>query len=426
MAGLVALQGCGSSGSSSSGDAQIRLVNATHNHASIDLIANPSSVTPASSNKQINSVTVQGASGYVTLGAGAYTMQVTDVGSLSAIATTSPTLTKDVQYSLVAYESNGAVKTTFITESDAAPASGASIVRIYNAAPDAGAVDVYITDPTVDLAHVGSPSLTLSGSSPIQVSSALTFVPGNYRVRVTASGNVNDIRLDIASVALADQQSQVVVLTPTAGGGLVDGAVLVERGSYSAFANTDARVRLVSGTSGGIVVASVGADVIESGAQSPAIGSYVTVPAGSAAWNITVNGNTTAVPPITLAAGTDSTVLVTGSSVASVATQLVDDNHAPATPSAVSLRLVDGLSNSTAGLSLSVDFALLANNVVPGTSSGYKSVASNSSMRLEVDSPLSSAPVSLLTGLNIPAGGTYTVFVIGDGASPAVTVRRDR
>lgn len=425
---LLVLAGCGgSSSSSSSGNAQLRVINATRTHASIDLSsAVLTSTTTGTATKPISAVARQSASATTSLAGGSYSLQITDAGSTTTLASTSPTLTKDQSYSLLAYESGGVVRVALLGENDTAPAAGSSAVRIFNAAADLGAVDVYITAPTVDLATVSAPSFALAASTSVQSTTTLTFTPGTYRVRVTASGNRDDVRLDIPSTTFADQKTTTVVLTPTLGVGLVDGAVLVEKGDFASFANTKARVRLVSGVSGGTVTASAGTSTIEAGALSPSIGSYVVVPSGSAAWSVNIGGRAASVPPITLAAGSDNTVLVTGTTAAASASLLVDDDHAPAVSSNVNLRLINGLQPGSAGLSLTVDFSLVANNVAAGASSGYKGVTGNTSMRLEVSSSLSPTPISLQTALNIPGGGVYSIFVLGDPAAPITSVRKDR
>lgn len=424
LASLFLLSACGGSGNSG-GDAQVRLINATRSHPSIDLLTTVTSSSTSTSTRRISAVATNTASAFVSLAAGSYTVQVTDAGLQTALGSSGPTVAKESSYVLLAYESNGVVKAAWLGENDTLPSAGSSYLRIYDAAADAGALDVYVTAPTTDLATVASPNFTLSALSTPQSTAVLSFTPGSYRVRVTASGNRSDLRLDMPSVTLGDQQLQTLLLTPTVGGALVDGATLVQKGAYAATANGNARVRVVSGVPGTTVAASVAGTRVEAGVVSPSIGSYVTLPATSAAWTVTVNGNAASVPPITLAAGSDNTVLLSGSAAAATVSQLVDDNHAPTISTNANLRLVNALSGGSAGLSLAVDFGLLANNVTPGTASGYMAATGNTAMRLEITSPLSSTPVSLMTGLNIPGGGVYSIFVLGDSAAPTTTVRKD-
>lgn len=415
---VLSLAGCGGSSGSDSGTGQVRVINATHSHASIDLLV--------ASTKQTGPVAKGSASAYVGVAGGAQTVAVSDSGTVTALATVGPSISKDSYYTLVAYESNGVVKASWVGENDTAPTSGTANLRVLDLATDAGALDVYITTPTTDLASVGTPTFSVGATGTSPGTSFLAFTPGTYRVRVTASGNKADLRLDMPSVALADQQIVTVLLTPTTGGALVNGGVFAERKDYTAATNTNARVRLVSGVASGVVAARVGSAVVEASAASPTIGTYVTVPSGSATWAVTVNGNAAAVPAITLSAGSDNTLLVTGTPTVAAAALVADDNHAPSVSSTNNMRLVNGLPSTAVGLSLTVDFAIAASNVLPGAGSAYKTVTSSTNQRIEITSPLSAVPLSLQTGLSLPSGGVYTVFVLGDIAAPVTAIRRDR
>jgi hypothetical protein len=412
----MVLAACGSGGSDS-GNGNVRMINLTRAHASLDLLV--------AGTRQISAVAANSASGYVGVGSGNNSLQVTDAGTQTALVTTAPSVAKDQYYSMLVYESNSALKTAWLAENDTAPATGTANLRVFNVATDAGALDVYVIAPSVSLASVASPTFVMSGTGTSQITSYLAFTPGTYRVVATASGNQSDIRMDMTSVVLPDSGLTTVILAPTAGGGLVDGGVINQRTSFSAAPNTKARVRVVSGVPGASITASVGSTVVEAGAIQT-IGSYVTVPSGSATWAVTAGGTAAAVAPIALVAGSDNTLLVTGTSAAATARMLEDDNHAPTVSTNVKMRLLNGLSSGNVGLQLSIDFALAASNVTPGTASTYRAVTGSTSMRLEVSSPTSSTPVSLQTGLNVPGGGVYTIFVLGDVTAPVTSVRKDR
>lgn len=411
--------GCG--GGSSSGDGQVRLINLTRSHASLDL-----ATSSTSSSKLVSAVTPGTASAFKGVAAGSATLLVTDTGSTTTLISSGPSITKDQSYALIVYESASTLKSAWLSENESTPTSGTGALRVVNLATDAGALDIYVTTPGTVLTSSLSPTYSLAAGSGVLTTASLSLAPGSWRVRVTAAGAPTDLRLDLPAVAVADQQVMTVLLLPTVGGGLIDGATLAQKSTLTSLANTNARVRLVSGVAGGTVTAAVAGTTVEAGAVSPTIGSYVTVPAGSASWAVSHNGLASALAPATLAAGSDNTLLVTGSSGATSASWLADDNHAPSTSGTDHMRLVNGLTGSASTLSLTVDFALLASNVAPGTASSYRSVAANSSLRLQVDSPLSATPVSLQTGLTIAAGGVFSVFVLGDPASPVTVLRRDR
>jgi len=413
--GVLALQACGGS---STGDAQVRVVNATRSHAAIDLSLNGA--------VDVADIPRNAASPYTSVSASTLNFEVTDSGAETALASAAITLTKSQAYALLVYEDNGVVKTSWIGETNAAPPAGTAGVHVLNLAPDAGAVDVYVTAPGVPLAGAGAPSFTLAASAGPTATPVLPVAAGSFELRVTAGGSPTDIRADIPSLTLAAGQVVDVVLTPTIGGGLIDAATLVQQGDYAATPNTHARVRLAAGVDGGQVVAALNGVPLEPGAVSPFVGNYVTVPAGSATGTVTVAGNAAAVPPIMLAPGGDDTMLIVGTPATAVVTVLGDDNHAPASTGNVELRLVDGTSGSAAGLSLTADFALVQQNVLPGSAGAYAAVAGDTGMQLQVSSPLSSTPVYQAAALNIPAGGVYSVFVLGDAASPTTIVRKDR
>jgi len=200
----AALVGCGGGGSSSS--VNVRVVNATLTHTSLSLLANSSTIGTATALDTVN--------GYSGITSGSPTLQVNDATTGTVLATTAPSLASDQHYVVIAYESGGTVRTAVIQEDTAAPSAGTAILRVLNAASDAGAVDVYVTDPATDISTLSSP--TFSFTSPT-ASGFLSFAPGTYRLRVTGSGNTADLRLDILSFTLASQQIATAVLSSALG-----------------------------------------------------------------------------------------------------------------------------------------------------------------------------------------------------------------
>ena len=413
----LGLQACG--GGSSSGSGDVRLVNATLTHASVDLLLN--------SAQTISATALDKASGYVALTPGSSTLQVNDTGASTALVLTAPTVVKDQHQTILVYESNGAVKTAFMAEEVATPTAGTAQLRVFDTAPDAGSVDVYVTQPGVDLASVASANYTISAATYAQSSAYQSFAPGTYQVRVTGAGNKGDLRLDMPQLVIADQQVVSIVVTPTAGGVLVNGSALVQQGAYTAVRNPNTRLRLVASVAGGgTVSASVGSRTVDSGTVSPSVGSYVLVPAASTPLVVLVNGAAVSVPSVSLVAGSDATLLVSGSATAASVAVLGDDNHLPSTTGNVKVRLVDTVNGLGGGLTLSADFSVLASNVQPGAASAYATFAGSTSVRLDVSSPLNVQPLYLQSGLNIPNDAVYSMFMVGDATAPVGVLRRDR
>ena len=410
------LSGCGGKSDSSSGNASLRLANATLTHASLDLLVNASAAASAT--------TADNVSAYASPAAGSVTLQINDAGATTALATTVPTLTGGNHYTLLAYESGGAVKTAVLNEDFATPTAGTAQLRIYDAALDAGKLDVYITDPAADLASVSSPTATFTTTTANSATALLTYSPGTYRVRVTGAGNKSDLRADIPAVTVASQQIATVVLTPAAGGVLVNGSTLLQQSTYTAARNTNVRVRLAAAVSGGATVAASasGGAVIDSGSRAPAFGYYVLVPAASAL-NITVNGASVGAPATALKAGTDATLLVYGAPGSATATLIADDNRLPTDATTTKLRLINGVTGSTGTLTLTANTALVGNGIAAGAASGYVSVlgstaAFNFKLSSSTSGPLLSDSTNVL-GLN----SVYTVMAGGDIAAPQLLIR---
>ena len=414
---VVALAGCGGGGDDKSSNASLRVVNATLTHPSLDLLVNGTSALAATAIDTV-STSASPSSGSVTL-------QLNDAGVTTALTTTVPTLTGGNHYTLMAYQSGGAVKTAILNEDYATPVAGSAQIRVYNAALDAGKIDVYITAPAVDLATVATPTASFATSTANTSSSLLTYSPGTYRVRITKAGDKSDLRADMQAVVVASQQVATVVLTPAAGGALINGATLIQQGAYTPARNTNARVRLAAAVSGGATVAAKASNgaVIDAGSVAPAFGySYVLVPAASTL-SITVNGAAVAAPAGTLKAGADSTLLVYGDPGSATAKLLDDDNRLPTDATTTKLRLINGVTGSAGTLTLTANTAPVGNGIAAGAASGYVSVAgSTNPMILKLSSSTSSTVTTDATNVLSP-NAVYTVLAGGPISAPQLLIR---
>ena len=414
---VMALSGCGGGGSNSSSNVSLRVANATLTHPSLDLFINGTNTVKATATDTV--------SAYATPGNGSVTLQVNDAGVATALATSVPTLTGGNHYTLLAYESGGAVRTAVLNEDFAAPASGSAQIRIYNAALDAGRLDVYITDPTTDLATVATPTTGFTTTTANSATALITYSPGTYRVRVTAAGNKADLRADIPAVVIASQQVATVVLTSSAGGALINGATVIQQGAYTAARNTNTRVRLAAAVSGNATVAAAASNgaVIDAGSVAPAFGyGYVLVPAASTL-SVTVNGAAVAVSAGTLKVGADATLLVYGDPGAATAKLLDDDNRLPSDATTTKLRLINGVTGSTGTLTLTANTAPVGTATAAGTASGYVSViGSTNATILKLSSSTSSTVFTDASNVLSP-GTAYTVLAGGPISAPKLLIR---
>lgn len=415
MAGAALLAGCGG-GKSSSGNGQLRLLNATSGYGALDL--------------QLAGAAVTGDTGLGYGAVGSYAA-VADSGVATAITSSSniyynatPSFSKNVNYTLVAYGSPGALKAAIVAEDVAAPGDKQSTLVVRNFAPSADKVDVYLTSTGTAALTVESPlARSVAGSGSV----ALTNLSaGTYRLWVTRAGDITDLRLVADGLVLGNAQVSSLILTETAGGTPVSGGVLVnalqvvQGGAVTALPNKQARVRLVTSLpSSATVTASAAGTPLAAGP----IGNYTLVTGSTAAPVVlTVNGTAVPVANQALTAGGDYTLAVWGDPAAGgVQTALVaDDNRLPLSATNAKIRLVNLTYGTSTAYTLLTDSRPSISNVQPGVAAPYVNVTPNSTMQLEVDPAGGGNAVfqTTSTGKPVSANTVWTVFLRGDAAAP--------
>lgn len=413
--GATGLSSCGGGGDDNSGgNASVRFVNVASGYTSLD-------VYKSSDTKLATAVAVDQAGDYAALAAGTYTLQLKRAGSVATSSTTSRTVYQDTSYTLLAYSARDSLRTLMLNDGEAAPTSGTTKFRVINLSPEAGSLDVFVTLASTSLDGVSANVAALAGE---QVSTYSEIDTGTYRIRVTGAGDKSDLRLDIPSVTLANGQILSLVLTSTPGGVLVHGNTLLQKGAVTANKNTSARIRLVSGVgSQGVVAASFNGTSLSTGLKAPAVGTYLLVNAGTAVPDVSVNGTAATTAPVTLVPGGEATLAVLGDPAAPQVFTLTDDNSQPLVSSNSKVRLVNGVQGLTGNITLTVDFGVVASEVVFGTASVPANVAAGLDYRLEATGTTS---LYLDTELDLLAGRNYTLFMLGNATSPVGVFRRDR
>lgn len=411
---LLGLAACG--GGEDVSKAQLRLVNASSGYASLDLVVD---------DQRVRSNTAYGESAsYADVDPSNTESKITRPGSDTSLFSTTPTLTRGDHYTLVAYGAEGALKGVLLGDEASEPDSGKARVRVLNGAPEAGNVDVYLTTDGTAIADAEAlHSDTAAGAT----SAFATVDAGTWRLRVTAAGDRDDLRLDLSGLVLASRQIVTLVVTPGAGGVLVNALVLTQQGKVDTLAGAQARVRAVAAvTDSGTVVASVGGVSLMNGSGAPAIGTYRLVPAGAAATEVSVNGVALSVPAATLEAGTDHSLMVWGPAATPAAAWIDDDNRPPTVSGRAKIRLVHGVAGLAGALALTVDFTPRADGVAPGTASAPALLDATSTATLTVTSAgWTTAPAPAVDQV-LTAGSVYSLFVVGAAAAPTSILRKDR
>jgi hypothetical protein len=418
----LTLAGCGGGSSNSSSDASVRLVNASAGYGLLDLYVDGT--------QTLSSVGFGQASSYTSISSGsAHTVMFTRSGSSTAVISPSLSFSSGSSYTVLAYGWEGHLATFELSDDQGAPDSGKASLRVVNAAPDAGALDVYVTAATDSLTDVSPVSADVAGGT---LTGFNAITQGTYRIRVTAAGDKTDVRLDVSNISLSDQEVATLVLTPTSGGVLVNALVAVQKGAVTSYTNPYARARLVAAVTGNAgVAAAVGGTTLSSGSRAPLVASYTLVPTGLLPLDVKVNGSAISAGSATVSPGADLSVMVYGDAANPQVAVLTDDNRLPSVQSGSSgkakVRLVNALYGLDSGLSLVVGYSALADDLAYGAASSYSTLTGGSNIgEVDVTSPLQASALYSATDVTLQTDGVYTVFMMGGASAPAGTLRRDR
>jgi hypothetical protein len=428
---LSLIQGCGGGGSTSSTYYTFRLVNGTS--ATLDMVTGGTVLA--------SEVAYGTASSYVNLTSGTYVIALENSGTGIPSVQINSSFSTATPYTLFAYKSSQNLYIAQLIENETAPSSGYGKIRIADLSSDAGNVDVYMsTDniPANDVYIPNVPSPALSAATRLLqtgygTSSYFQIPKNTYHIWVTGAGDTTDLRLDIPSIVISDQQILTLVLTSTTGGVLVDGMLVTQQGGVVPQVNTNSRIRIVANTTTDITSATAANISLLDGATSfnSAVGSYILVPSGSSTIPLS-----SSVIPLNITSGTtlptctnpnaiqgeDLTLLLTEATC----TVFNDDNTRPI-GSYAKLRLVNGI-NGGSNISLFDNSQLIASNVALGeasvpTANGNQGIVSTyylSNLSVSPTTPAYSAlNVSLLSQ------GIYSLFMMGSSTASTGILSRD-
>lgn len=411
-----ALAACG--GGADRSKANVRFVNASSGYAALDVRVDDE--------RRFASVAYGQGEAYLELDPDSDKIDtvVTRPGSTTPLVSLTPAVSKRDYYTLLAWGAEGALKVAQLDDNAAEPDSGKTRLRVFNAASDAGTLDVYLTADTDPLADAVAQQ---AGAAVGSATSFATLNAGTWRLRVTGAGAKSDLRLDVGGLSLGSRQIVTLVLTPGSGGVLVNALMLVQEGTVTARANTQARVRVAAGVpDSGAVTALVAGQTLMNGVGAPAIGAYALVPAGDQLVSVSVSGTALASSTVTLAAGSDHTLLVHSPAGTPVASWIADDNRLPAASGKAKLRLVHGMAGSVGSLALTADGLPVAGNLAVGEASAFTELPAAASIDMVVTASGAVLPVATLVDRSLSSAGVYTVFVMGAPAAVTALLRQDR
>ncbi len=414
---LGLLSACG--GGTDRTKAQVRLVNAS-DYASLEWRVDDQ--------VRQGDVAYGGSEAYLEIDPGKAATRISEPGAAAPLLSFTPAVSERRRYTLLSYGPLGTLRQQLLDDEIGEPADNRALLRVFNAAADAGALDVYLTgaNDALDRA-VALHSAVAYGTA----AAPLAIDSGSWRLRVTAAGSKSDVLLDVP-VVLGNRAIATLVLTPTSGGVLVRALVLAQRGPITRFDALQSRLRVAAGLTDNATVqlAFDPQAPLVAGLGSPALGLYAVVPSGSGAPTLAVNKQAVPVSAFDRMPGADYTLLVYGTPASPRTAWVADDNRLRTEPGKARLRLVNGLADLPAGGSLAVrvDGLQIASGVEPGLASAAQPVdatpGGTTNGTIEVAGP--AGTVFSTTQQQLREAGVYSVFVLGRAASASGIVRRDR
>jgi hypothetical protein len=196
--GLIALAsftiGCGSSS-----NAKIRLVNATPDESSLDLLVDTKNVA--------SGVGYGSASAYASVASGTRQLQIEPTGTTSVLLETSPSVSSGSNLTLVSLNFSFNISSVLLTDDNSAPTSGDFKLRILNASPGMGAQDVYVVTFGTDISSVDP---TFSGLGFGSAAAYSTLAAGDYEVFFTSPGQ-KSISLDSGKLTFSAGQIRTLL-----------------------------------------------------------------------------------------------------------------------------------------------------------------------------------------------------------------------
>jgi hypothetical protein len=421
---LVLLASCGGGGDDGEGgDPKIRLLNLSTGYETLDLITNLDADEDDEDETQSGSVGLDAASAYATLEPDDYTIKLKRTGSGSILRSfPGEELVEGTVYTYVAYGEVGSFGALRIDDTLDEADAGETRLNVANVST-AGSLDVYITDTDTELDDT-TPVLSSVGPGLLSLSTD----SGTYRLRVTATGDNTDVRLDIAAFELEDRAVGTLIFTSTQGGTLANAVYVPQEGAPEKIVNTKSRLRGAVGVAnGGSAAISAGGKSVLGSATAGVIGSrYTLLDSGTLPVTLTVNGVVTPVPDITLQAGADYTLLVWSHADGPRTSLVVDDNRLPTSTGNAKVRLLNGMSTLGAPLTLSMDFSPLIEGAPLGEASDHIEASSGTDRQFDITNTSTAALVLTRGGITLQGSSVYTFFMTDNGGTPIGVLRRDR
>jgi Domain of unknown function (DUF4397) len=420
MASLV-LTGC-SKGGSGNGNAQMRILNAFSEAAALNVSV---ASTPA-----VTGLPFQGLTQYISVSSGTPLVTVGVTGATTTLINTMYNISSGTNYSYVIFGSLTAVGAVLGNDAFSDPGSGFFALRVLNAAPGSGAVDIYLTAPGADLAS-SAPSLTnisygvTSAFSPIAIGTS-------FEIRVTTTGT-KDVLFDSTPKTFAEHSGTNLVVFSKGSGKLVNVALLNldSAGTGTIVDNLLTQYKVINAS---LVPSSLNVfvdNVLQlSNIPYTGVSNYQKTSSGTHSFRVEATstpGASLLAFSQTLAPATDTSIALSGTAGALAALVLQDDNLPPPSGTA-GVRVVNQSAAGTA-FDVFVNFSKQVSGLAVNTASPYLNfnAAANTGTAYEFDFNITGTTTAALklTGVVLTSGHTYTIYIAGPSTALQGIVTQD-
>jgi Domain of unknown function (DUF4397) len=364
-------------------------------------------------------------SSYVQFDSGTRDVQVRSTTAQTILSDKQLSFSSGVNNTLVIYGKRAAMQTQVVLDDTVSPSSGHFRVRALNLAPDAGAVDLYVTTGPIS----SSGGSIVPAASYGALTGAAEVANGSLQVTLTTSGT-QDILFQSPAQNFSDNSTYTIVVLPSLSGKLVS-AVLLTQGanpSGTLLQNPFARVKAVNAIPDASAL-NFKADGTVLLSSVPFMGSsnYVTTAAGTHSLQIeasNVPGTIIASLSKALGAATDYSAIAAGSLAAPSLIAIADDNSLP-TSGFAKIRFVNAQPGSAA-VDVLLNFAAQTTGLPAGSASTYFQVTPSLTYTITFATPGGVTVIATLSPVEIDAGAVYTGYLFGTGSSAQVRLVRDR
>ncbi len=155
------------------------------------------------------------ASAYQKATPGSRHLQIEQTGSSTPVIDTTLTLSADADYTVVAANLLSSISAVVLTDDNTAPASGNFKLRVIQASPSLGNVDVYVVAPGTDISTVTPNAANVAFES---ASGYLSLAAGSYEILIAPSGTKIPL-IDSSSLSFSAGQVRTFVGLNAQGGG---------------------------------------------------------------------------------------------------------------------------------------------------------------------------------------------------------------